>query len=318
MKLLHLCLTFSQPTCGIGAYTRNLADAIKEVFPDTQQSILEGGFLTAIETLYQLRPQACHVQLEYGFCSAERLQLIGEVCGEIGCRFVITYHTLAAQPHNQVQAIRLAHTPLAANYGSFQIIPSGIPRVDIPFGLEEELRRKVPMGPIMANQPYLFFGQAHPHKQLLEILQLVKTAGVSLVCIVSKPVQGDTAYYDHCRVEALRNPSVIWLDVFLNDGEALMVARYCRAALFPYTEYGSVGVSAAVKLLLNCPELPIYTTYASHFSDLPDEGVLNKYHYVEDMLAIDLTHSVAVRQQWVEDNSFQNVARKHLELYGNG
>ena len=315
MKILHICPTFSTTTCGIGAYARNLLGAIKQADPTAEQHVLEGGFLTASETLYSLRPDVCHVQLEYGFCSAQRLQLLSEACATLQIKLLVTFHTLACQPHNLVQAIRLAHTPLCSRYGEFTVIPSGIPTVDIPPGLEEELRRKVPMGAIMSNQPYLFFGQAHPHKQLLETLRLVRQKGVPLLCIVSRPVQGDTAYYDRCRAEAATNPGVIWPDVFLNDGEVVTAARHCRAALFPYVEYGSIGVSAAVKLLLNCPDLPLLTTYASHFSDLPEDGVVSRYHHLEDMLEILVPHSPVVRQAFLDETSFSAVAQRHLALY---
>lgn len=315
MKILHICPTFSKPTCGIGKYTHYLADALKVL--GCEQIVAE-GFLIIRNTLLQHRPDVVHIQLEYGFCTAHRLNLIEEFCKEVRARLVITYHTLAPMPHNIAArtALKLAHTPLALEYGRFTIIPSGIPLVETTPGTRERLVSKVRRFVAKDGvRRLLFFGQAHPHKQLLETIQEIqKRQDVQLFCIVSRPVQGDPTYYDKCRAQAGADERILWIEQYLEDDEVVLLAKTsCDAAIFPYREYGSVGISAAVRLLLNILDLPIYISDVSHFSDIPT-AVLPRSRSIPEMLSCKALPP-DLRQFWVEAHRFERVAETHLKLY---
>ena len=316
--IAHICPTFNKPQCGIGRYSRYLYGAIKQE-TEEQQVVLEDGLNSIHHLLLVFRPRICHLQLEYGFCSPERIMLVDEYCRKYNARFFITYHTLAHVPHNSVGQLvtRLAHTRLASKYGEFQMIKSGIPKV-IPC-TDQALAATIgkdTFDSIKQGESFLFFGQAHPHKQLFETLLAVQARPEKLLaCIVSKPVSGDASYYAKCREKAKSLRNVIWFDQFLEDDQVLGIAQLCNAALFPYQEYGSIGVSAAVKLLLNCTKLPIFCSNASHFSDLPRLGVVRYYSSIADMLDEPHMHSEEDRLVFVRNNSFTAAAKQHLSLY---
>ena len=321
MKILHLCPTFQNDTCGIGAYTRNLCAAIKKEFPDVLQSVLL-NFSSVHQSMLEEHPDVMHIQLEYGFCSPQRLMLVDEYCRLHKIPLFVTFHTLGTAPHNQALSwgTKLAHTPLSRNYGCFTLIPSGIPKQEACSVVDLFQKLNQREGEFLNyskwENTYLFFGQAHPHKQLLELLLLFKEhTDKRLVCICSKPTQGSDEYWKECHTLAATLENVCWIENYLDDREVLAVSTFCSTALFPYTEYGSIGISAAVKLLLNNLDLKIFTSYASHFSDLPDVGVVNKVERLEDMLEQGLWHDKEARKKFVEENSFEESARIHLRLY---
>lgn len=322
MKILHVCPTFATARCGIGAYTRYLCAAIRQISPETEQ-LVSDGFQSLRNTILLHKPEVCHIQLEYGFCSPQRLRLIDDFCEEEMVQLVVTFHTLAAQPHNQSvpHAIKLAHTPLAEEYGKFTIIPSGIPNIAACSPVELNAKLSESEQDFLDREPTLFFGQAHPHKQLLEVLKIYQTQKYkNLVCIVSKPVQGNTSYYDQCLSLAQSLPNVCWISDYLEDAEVLALSKRCPIAVFPYEEYGSIGVSAAIKLLLNNAKIRLRTTYASHFSDIPNyQGIATKFWNLRDML-LDIPNldedNEYLREKWVASRRFPEVAKQHLKIYG--
>jgi hypothetical protein len=325
MKILHICPSFDSKTCGIGAYTRNLCQGIKEISPESEQIVLN-GFSSFYQDFLERKPEVVHIQLEYSFCSPQRLSLIDSYCTLQKVPLFITFHTLGNASHNNVApcAVKLAHTSLSKDYGVFTLIPSGIPKLEAVFNWKQEggivtkfLAEEVKFIWKNNGKSYLFFGQAHRHKQLLEtLLAFQQRSEKSLVCVVSKPTQGDLSYFSQCYDLAKTLTNVCWIEGYLNDVEVLTLSYLCKAALFPYVEYGSIGISAAVKLLLNNNDIRICTSYASHFSDIPEElGVVSKYHNIEDMLDVTIEHDKAMRERWVSENNFNEVAKIHLSLY---
>jgi len=312
--ILHIVPTYDVPQCGIAGYARHLIAGLKAVCEE-EQVMLAGGFASMRQALLTHQPRVCHVQFEYGFCSPERLHLLSEYCNALGVRLVITYHTLAQSPHNLVEAVKLTHTPLriSRHYGSFDNIFSPIPKVapastwptDLPELTDSKVR-------------YLFFGQAHPHKGLLETLITFRGKEQQLICLVSKPVSGSTWYHDRCLALAKTMSNVIWCPSFLDDSQVVLVANHCSVALFPYTEYGGIGTSAAIRLLLNS-NVPIYCSNSSHFADLnraykPEISFLTSFTNITQVPILKEIN-VAARAAFVEEHSFENSARTHLSLH---
>ncbi len=328
MKILHISPTYEKATCGIGAYSRHLYTALRGQ-PEVESQMVLDGLMSVHQSLHELKPDICHLQLEYSFCSPERLTLLDEQCSSAGTKLFITFHTLTQIKHNVAapSAVKLAHTPFAKHYGQFEVIPSGIP-ITIPdmeiekFLSKEEIDFIVGRGCLSSfPQPTLFFGQAHPHKQLWEVLEHFRDhPSNSLVCVVSKPVMGGSSYYDRCYKFAQTLKNVCWISNYLNDEQVLAVSSYCAFAIFPYAEYGSIGVSAAVKLILNNPDIWIRTSNTSHFSDIdPQSGILQKMDTIEAMFAHLNPDQVRdqrfARNAWLDKNRFSAVAKRHIELY---
>lgn len=303
MKILHLCPTFLNPTCGIGKYSRTLYEAIPKT---VEQQVQADGLLTTRHSILRLKPQVVHLQLEYGFCSTQRLELISNWCTEAGALFAITYHTVGYSLHNKVPAaLKFVHTPTrtAAEYGLMDAIqaPMAVPVVQPDFtALGDPLLNFLSANP----RPVMFFGQAHPHKGLRQTLVYCMERDIPLVVVASRPVQGDPSYYDECRKLATSGSGrVWWVDEYLSDSAVVAVGMQCSAAVFPYQEYGAIGCSAAVGLLLNCPTLRILTTWSSHFCHLPGY-VVEKYESTQELLEACYIPTGPVvrnpREAWVE------------------
>lgn len=310
--ILHISPTYSVPHCGIAKYSKYLYSAIGKL-NQLPQIVLEGGLNSIRHSLLTHRPTVCHLQLEYGFCPPERLFLLEEYCREIQTKLVVTYHSLAPMPHNLVPALRLTHTVRGRSeqYGSFERIFSPIP--NIPIG--DFPKNYLPLKQrICDSQSYLFFGQAHPHKGLLETLVAFKARPqLALVCVVSKPAAGSTDYFDLCKAKAEGMSNVFWLDQYLEDSEVLGVATQCKAAIFPYKEYGAIGTSAAIRLILNT-DIPIYHSDTTHFEDLKWASLyygMPLEEFLQGNPVSDQVQLQKVRAEW----SFDNSAKQHLDLY---
>jgi hypothetical protein len=112
------------------------------------------------------------------------------------------------------------------------------------------------------------------------------------------------------------------VDEFLEDEEVVALGNLCSAAMFPYVEYGGCGISAAMRLLLNCKRLPIYCTPTTHFSDIRNDAeffyLVNWKEDVQQMLCQDpLLHPMdeSIRPRFLQKNSFKQVAKTHHDLY---
>lgn len=310
MKILHICPTYANPTCGIGKYTKYFVEALTQI-PGIENFIYTGDGFQIAESIYKISPDIVHVQLEYGFFSYERLQIISELCRKLDIKYVITYHTLGIAKHNLVDAIRICHLHevVSKNYGDFKYLPSGIPKI-IP-DKDYELNF-VPNG----KWDFLLFGQIHSHKGIKEVIYRLPE-DKTLLIIGSKPVQGDTSFYDECFEEAMKHSNITWISNYLSDEQVLKASTYCHNALFPYTEYGAIGVSAAVRLILNNTDINVMVSNSDHLR--LSTNVVYRLS-LEEMLSEKLykldknSHTQKLKQEFLEENSFQEVAKKYLKL----
>jgi hypothetical protein len=244
--------------------------------------------------------------------------LLSSYCDDIGAKLVITYHSLAHSLHNEVKALRLAHTPLANRYGDFVTIPSPVPKIspsamayEVFTSLMTDLGLDASEFIEGAHRNYMIFGQAHPHKNVIKWVRRFDGRPARLFCFCSKPVQGASTYYETCKQAAQDSTNVVWIEKYLSDEELVGVSTFMGAgAIFDYVNTPWIGVSAAVKLLLNQNFLNIYCSNTAHFSDIP-QGV------VAPIVADRFTEgwSREARKQYLCDNTFENSAKKHLELY---
>jgi glycosyltransferase involved in cell wall biosynthesis len=264
MNILHCCPTWESETCGISKYTHYLVEALKKENPEVNHFVYPGPLNVGTSAILQAQPDVVHIQLEYGFCPPQRLQIIEELCYKNDIRFLITYHTLANIAHNIIRdAIRFSHVPdhISMYYGSFINIPSPVPPVPV---------KSLAATDILEDK-LLLFGQAHPHKQVAEVMKACIKTKRPLLMLCSKPVAGSLDYYNYCQ-EILKQDHdkvIDWRTQYYSDEEVVHLASKCQAAIFPYREYGSIGVSAAIKLILNC-DIPIYRSDTDHFCDFGD------------------------------------------------
>ena len=315
MKILHLCPTFGNPTCGIARYSERLYSGIKAKYEDVAQQVYVGPLDQVHSTILQRFPDLVHLQLEYGFCSPERLDLIGEYCYKYKLPFLITYHSLAPVPHNIAADYptthRLTHAPdpVWRNYLQKAIeVNSPIPKLTPTYTRNIEISRWW--------SPYLFFGQAHYHKNLLPLIRWFgNNTNRELVVVASKGIGTNNTYWQTCRDLAEQLSNVLWIDEYLEESDVLGLAERCQAVILPYQEYGTVGVSAAIKLFLNL-DVPILATKSSHFCDIWDRGAVEFSSTMEELLKMDLsTCDISKRGEYRETFSEENFVKMHYEIY---
>lgn len=314
MNILHLCPTFGNLTCGIAKYSERLYAGIKEHHPDAAQQVYSGSLTGVHSLLLQKRPDVVHFQFEYGFCSWERLELIADHCLNLDIQLFITFHSLATVRHNTVgsrqNVHRLTHAPgrISEKYIQHpQQIISPVPIIKPT----NHLGIYVPY-----PDSYLFFGQAHPHKNLMPMLSwFARNPKKHLVVIASKG-NAVNNYWQECRDRAMYLPNVLWIDEYLEESDVLGVADQCAAVILPYLEFGTVGVSAAAKLFLSL-NLPILLTNSTHFCDIPsDARIVTKRDTLEDLLELDLRECrYSDRKMYVQQMSVKHSVDQHYNMY---
>ena len=313
LKILHICPTFGNPTCGIARYSERLYSGIKARYEHVSQQVYVGGLEQSHCTILQRMPDLVHLQLEYGFCSPERLTILGEYCFKHKLPFFITYHSLAPVGHNIAADFptthRLTHAPeeIHRRYldKAFQVI-SPVPKIP--------MQRCAYQNPTWKDA-YFFFGQAHPHKNLFPLIHWFEShSNKKLVIVASKGVTETNVYWQKCKNLADKLDNVLWIDDYLEESEVLWIANQCAAVILPYQEYGTVGISAAVKLFLNL-DIPILTTSASHFSDVPD-SVVTKRDSLEELLHLYVSGNINPDRAIYRDaHSEDRFVDQHIGLY---
>lgn len=322
MKILLACPGFENPTCGIGNYSKQFAEALGTL---GQQVICYGGPLIGLyDRMLEFQPEVVHIQFEYGWASPERLAIISRQCAQLKIKLVVTMHSVgptvahnwvlanedcAVVVHQEIQRQfflkNATHIPLAIPYVEASPAAITIPRVE---------------GVARVG----WFGNCFYHKGLHDLLDGLKDATtVELLVLGGKPTHS-VSYYDRCREIAKEAiAKVYWYNAYLPDSHVVAHLKSCDAIIFPYSEYGATGCSAALRLALNAERLCCVTN-SSHFADVlflkkqvvatyPLPPCLSKPGSSEVKGIIKEANKL--RQAW----SFLSIVSQHIEkVYGPG
>lgn len=334
--------------CGIARYTGQLYEGFREDSFPFEPLIVGGDTRKYISWLSDHHIRLAHFQHEYQFYHTPGMRQILRCLKHKGIASVITQHTVARTPvkYNQALVENADHIVLHSKKAS-EILKefknrkadiSIIPMPTLPLFTKEE-GIDTPKFPKCFKDAFVisFFGFTYFHKgihKLLSVFNLLRREKLlprdfRLLLLSFRPQQDIPNYHNRClrlmhRLKLDEDPNVVWIEDFLEEPELLSMLKKSKLIVLPYSDYGSIGASAAVRTCLRV-SVPIVVTDTPFFSDIP-EGVVNKVPDTIDDLADALIGWHINYQQYapmqkeraktfVKSNLMEKITPLYVKLY---
>lgn len=271
--------------CGIADYSMSLfkgiqSDENKKKFSEAM--LVRGESVEYTSVLDHNNLHITNLQLEYQFISPIRLKLYLEYHKNTKMIPTVTLHTVnvAAWEYHQilidhdVDIIVSSHLmrKVATERCGFKtnkvhVIPMGIssegvitpePRADGPFRIG-------------------FSGFCYPHKGIDKLIQYMNLHGDDKQCLIfsSKPENDSQGNFEKVHdYHTKHNNNTQWVTEFLDEKDIITGLSTCDLIFLPYSEYGGVGVSAAIRTCIKAG-VPIVAFDNTFFRDcVYDEGLV--------------------------------------------
>lgn len=346
-NFLMVCKSLGTP-CGIADHSFNL---FKSTNTEENKKLYSGNLLIRGEPVEYnaiLEGNDLHVlnlQLEYQFASPARLELLLKYCNNSDIIPTITMHTVNPQAYSY-------HDVMANNRCNI-IVSSGkmkrllYDRCGIKDEHDHKVVKVIPMGMTKDNITSFktrddgkfrigFFGFCYFHKGIDKLIDYMSQASGDKQCLIlsSKPTN-DRGYFEKMNSfsKKVNKGNISWIPDYLEEAQIVDALSSCDLIFLPYSEYGGVGVSAAVRTCLKAG-VPIVGFDNSFFRDVVHDSKLiefvgsnpddycqwstNLEGYIANMqkdLQAFKTAYVEKRDQFVNDYSYDNVAKMHLEYF---
>lgn len=269
--------------CGIADYSNMLFAAAQANKDLSDGSLLAYG--EAIEYRGILEAYNIHVvnlQVEYQFISAKRLELFINFLKNSKITPVITLHTVNPKAFDYHEVLSKTNCKIIV---SSELMKQNLVKF---CGIEPENVYVLPMGiskqfisapkdkPKGSKFRIGFFGFCYPHKGIDKAIRYIGTHGEDkeLLILSTKP-ENDRGYFDSLIQLYQRKPlPAQWGVDFIDEGGIVEALTSCDLIFLPYSEYGGIGVSAAVRTALKAG-VPIAAFENSFFSDVvKDSGLI--------------------------------------------
>jgi glycosyltransferase involved in cell wall biosynthesis len=207
------------------------------------------------------------------------------------------------------------------------VIPMGIKQFPLP--ARSQVARRLGLG----EGPHVgFAGLLHWHKGLVNLavaVSLLRSTYPGITLHVFSPVGSGVpsrTYLEHflntCRTRGAREAVTLHLGL-LPEEQLVANLHAMDVNVLPYEDCGYWATSAAVRLLLSARR-PVITSQVPFFGDLDEEVVKvgePNPEAIADAISFLLSHprlaalTVAAADRYVEENSWELCARRHLDLY---
>jgi len=285
---LMVCKTL-KTQCGIADYTEDLykgmiAESNKDLY---SSHIITKGDATNYQALLDSNSiHLVNLQLEYQFISEDRLTLLLEYCKNSNIVPVITMHTVNPRAYSYHEVLMKYKCPIIV---SSQLMKDCLIRIG--FGPEHPIK-VIPMGianynifqtktPSSTDKKFTlgFFGFGYKHKGIDKVLQYMALHGQDKECrIFSTKPFNDRGDFDKIQNmwKKMNAKNIAWCDEFLPESQLVTELAKCDAIFLPYSEYGGLGVSAAIRTCLKAGA-PIVAFENSFFKDIVHEEGLVKF-----------------------------------------
>lgn len=269
--------------CGIAEYGDALYDEIVKVVPSAGR--MGGDDAQWMDHIDNNKVNILHIQHEYQFHSPSRLAYILKQARRRNIPTIITQHTLSdrASDHNDVirslADVVLVHSDYnkiyaenVLKYNNVQVVPMPVkPLFDRSQIATFDPKTLPPKDRFKIG----FFGFAYFHKGIDTIIHKIcsnSNFNNDLMLFFStKPKQDIYGYYDQCRAmlnqyKKIDKRDYWWFDQYATEDEIVKYLSICDMIVMPYKEYGSVGSSAAISLVLRAgvPTLVSDTCWFKH------------------------------------------------------
>lgn len=339
-QVLHFCQSYGQE-CGIGNYTKQLYDTLQASYPDLSQMLVGGSDLVLEKVITTNKLSAVHLHLEYQFMHPTRLAYLANVAHNKGISLITTMHTVnrdAAVYHNVLSKycdkIVVQSEAMKKEYmlwGGWDRTPDDIRVIPLACDAKNNITNEFTDG--QRRFVVGFFGFTYFHKGLdrlflaMSALANRQDRAYFLRAFSKKPRQDAVGYSEHCEwlLNTLKMQSkILWNHEYLEESKLISFLASCNLIVLPYSDYGGVGVSAAVRTCLKAGT-PIITSDSTFFSDIPESlapKITDMSELPEVIVKAAAEHSkervdkfTAERDAFVKANSFEVTAQKYMDLY---
>lgn len=330
IKVTSICKSWNTP-CGIAEYTKDLLKGLE----NKANAAVIGGISTLYKPVLLTTPtkqDIIHIQYEYQFFSPMRLHLLLEAIKQHGAKSVITQHTLSpGLEHNDI--IKQADAVIVHSENSWKYAVDTLGYADdktfiLPMGCKPTMKNTK----VQINRPTVaFFGFTYFHKGLHKLIlsfsELKQTMkDLHLLIIASKPKQDQQNYFEYCKrlieVMGFGKDDYTWIENYINEDVAVQLLKNASLIVLPYDDYGGIGTSAASHTCLRAGR-PLIVSDTCWFKDL-DQFIASRYetqggltsalkHFLGE--SYDFSLWTKAINDFVEQNSWSNVAKKHVQLY---
>ncbi|NPV53568.1 MAG: glycosyltransferase [Firmicutes bacterium] len=327
--------------CGISEYSRALAGELENL----------GGYVRLIPScgveaatrIIEQELTLAHFQFEYVLYDIGLLAKTVERLAQAGVSAVATMHDFTPGlvnynrfiiqgfpdiiVHSQQLARELLMRLTSRDGERVHVIPMGCPSYKLKD--EQDVRAALGLGPGPAIG---FFGFMLPQKGIIELAMAFKELRrdfPEMQCFIFSslaPYTSSKRYLAEVESEFTRLglwEGVILRKEYLPEEEVVQLLHAMDINILPYYDRGFIGTSAAVRTLMAARK-PVIATDVPFFSDLdgeiykirdPDPG--NIVRAVKLLLGDRTLRDRLVSQagEYVERNSWPNIARRHLKLY---
>lgn len=330
--------------CGIANYALSLHNAVSKQYP----ALLAGGIDNRYLSVIDEHPvPIVHLQNEYQFHSKARIKFFLSELNKRGISSLVTQHTVTRRAIEYNDVIQeyadhiIVHSDRSKQewdgmYGvqnsKCKVIPMGC----MPYVTDEELVNvQLPDESKIKNQGKFtigFFGFTYYHKGIDKLMLSYKilqsqVKDTYLLLLANKPVQDAVRYSERCEIIAKmfgikEEEEYFWIKNYLDELQVIKYLKKCDIVILPYDEYGGVGTSAAIRTCLRAG-VPVVTSDTCWFSDVDaverfnleqlQQVVVAEYQNKDNQM--HKFKRLNSQKKFLIENSFENVAKKHIELY---
>lgn len=333
--------------CGIADYSKSLFLGAR----DEQNSKLTGGNILiageSVEYRKVLEENNLHLinlQLEYQFITPRRLKSLMDYLNASKIIPTVTLHTVnpqAADYHKVLLEGRANVIVSSEPMRELLITRCGIPphRAHvIPMGISSEFVR-APMKRTDTQKFRIgFFGFCYFHKGIDKLIRYMssKHAADKECLVLSTKPENDSGYCEKMQnfMRTCGNIPMSWVLDYLEEKQIVDSLSTCDLIFLPYSEYGGYATSAAIRTCLKAG-VPIVAFDTNFFRDVVHDRKLvhfigkdplnfeewseNLSAYIEISGRNELLKAEYVknRDKFVEDFSWKNTGKMHLEYFYN-
>ncbi len=325
--------------CGIADYTSELVNQFgnesnKGKF---QNPLILNGESCGYRAVFDRNDvHVVNLQLEYQFISPANLANFASYCKNSNIKLIVTLHTVNPRCFDYHEVLM--------NYNVKVIVSSQVMADCLTkrCGFSPENVKVIPMGisPNHVMKPAEkktddfrigFFGFGYQHKGIDRLLRYMVDHQESNALVLSTKPTNDQGYFDRL-LQSSQIPNVRWVTEHLPEPSVVRGLRSCDLIFLPYSEYGGLATSAAIRTCLKAG-IPIAAFDTCFFNDVVGESGLVKFvgnnpanyqdwstkltEYINELKNNKqlYTEFVERRDKFVQDYSWTKVAGLHLDYF---
>ncbi|MBD8137273.1 glycosyltransferase [Bacillus sp. CFBP 13597] len=312
--------------CGVAEYTNQLVNGINDQIINVK-IITNLGRLQPINLKYA-GIDMVHFQYEYSMYNIHQLKNAMKILMSLKIPIITTVHSWSHEMKHHNSLISFFSTCIIVHSNQFKkiCIKDGVSKnklVVIPMGCPDISINK-PLNFPSKNPPGYprigFFGFPFPNKGISQLIEAIKELNKGFFPEIEghffshlpnsiEKTHSAIPYQNELENKFKQFNYLYWYKEYLPQQSLVESFQAMDVFVLPYIQYGSVGISSAVKFLFNA-EKPIITTESLQFSDLTNEVYKisnSEPSFIADAIYDVLTNENLRNQLLMNANSFKRI-----------